>query len=346
MNRSRDPVLALLVVVLLGCTAAPTPSPSAVATSPAATASAAAATAAPSPAASASGFSPLGAIGQPADDGAAIVKVTTVNTRTRDLAIASPSVGVRSVRLLLPAHFESDSATRWPVLFLLHGAQDTHLGWTASTDVAKLVAPTNLLVVMPDGGDWGWYSDWWNHGSGGEPQWETFHLVELRQLLERNWRAGDKRAVAGLSMGGYGAMEYAARHPDLFVAAASFSGALDTYGAEAYTESSETWGDRTAQADVWHTHNPLDLAASLKGVRLFVAYGNGTAGPFDHGVVNSDDAESWIAGQNLSFVAKLKELKIPVTVDAYGPGTHTWPYWQRDLHKAMPIILQALGEAS
>jgi S-formylglutathione hydrolase FrmB len=147
-------------------------------------------------------------------------------------------------------------------------------------------------------------------------------------------------------MGGYGAMEYAARHPDLFVAAASFSGALDTYGAEAYTESTDTWGDRTAQADVWHAHNPLDLAASLKGLRLFVAYGNGTAGPFDGGVVNADDGEPWIADQNVSFVAKLKELNIPVTIYAYGAGTHTWPYWQRDLHKVMPMLLQALGERS
>ena len=37
------------------------------------------------------------------------------------------------------------------------------------------------------------------------------------------------------------------------------------------------------------------------------------------------------------------ELDIPVTVSAYGPGTHTWPYWERGLHEAMPMLLEALG---
>ena len=273
--------------------------------------------------------------------------MTRVDTRTFDLTIASPSVGTQSVRLLVPAGFDAGGTKAWPVLYLLHGAQDPlgYRAWTENTDVAKLVAPTNVIVAMPDGGAWGWYSDWWNHGSGGQPMWETFHLVELRQLLERNSRASNKRALAGLSMGGYGAMAYAARHPDLFVAAASFSGVLDTYGGDAYTETNETWGDRTAQADIWHAHNPLDLAASLKGLRLFVAYGNGSAGPLDAGIVPDNDLEPWIAEQNVAFVAKLKELGIPVTVDAYGAGTHTWPYWERELHKAMPLLLEALGAA-
>lgn len=179
--------------------------------------------------------SPLPTIGQPADDGARIVAVTTEDARTRDLTIQSPALGspfgVAQVRLLLPAQFDAQPATRWPVLYLLCGGYPgKHTDWTQNTDVETLTAPTDLLVVMPDAAadavD-GWYSDWWNGGAGGPPKWETFHLVELRQLLERNWQAGDKRVIAGLSMGGYGAMEYATRQPGMFVAAASFSGVLD-----------------------------------------------------------------------------------------------------------------------
>src|SRR3712207_7246752 len=48
------------------------------------------------------------------------------------------------------------------------------------------------------------------------PGWETFHLTELRQILERGLGAGDRRAIAGLSMGGFGAMSYAGRRPELF----------------------------------------------------------------------------------------------------------------------------------
>ena len=83
-----------------------------------------------------------------------------------------------------------------------------------------------LIVAMAEAGWDGWYSDWWNGGEGGPPMWETFHLSEVRELLERNWQAGDDRAVAGVSMGGFGAMSDAARHPELFQGADSFSGAL------------------------------------------------------------------------------------------------------------------------
>ena len=155
---------------------------------------------------------PRPAIGEVADDGARIVAVDTLDARTRDLTIESPSVGTVQVRLLLPAGFEADGAADWPVLYLLHGYGQGYASWTDLTDVAALTAPTDLLVVMPDA-DSGWYSDAWNDGEGGSPAWETFHTTELLQLLERNWQAGEDRVVAGLSMGGLGAMDYAARHP-------------------------------------------------------------------------------------------------------------------------------------
>jgi S-formylglutathione hydrolase FrmB len=283
-------------------------------------------------------------VGLTADDGAAVVAVGVIDDRTRDLVVESPSVGEVRVRLLLPADHDALPTGGWPVLYLLHGATGSHLDWTASTDVESLTAPTDLLVVMPDGGDWGWYSDWWNGGAGGPPAWETFHVTELRQLLERNWGAGSQRAVAGLSMGGQGAMVYAARHPDLFRAAASFSGVLDTVGGGAYTPTQATWGDPAVQLDVWQAHNPLDLAAGLRGLDLFVSFGDGEAGPFDSGVVPDGDLEGWINGMDQSFVGKLAELGIPATVDEYGPGTHSWPYWQRELHLAMPMLLTALDE--
>ncbi|MGZ4612514.1 MAG: alpha/beta hydrolase, partial [Kineosporiaceae bacterium] len=146
-----------------------------------------------------------------------------MDARTRDLTIQSPALGspygVTLVRLLLPSQYDAQPAVRWPALYLLCGGGGRdQTDWTTYTDVEQLTAQTDLLVVMPEaaaGAVDGWYSDWWNSGAGGPPKWETFHLSELRQLLERNWHAGDKRAIAGLSMGGYGAMEYAARQPGM-----------------------------------------------------------------------------------------------------------------------------------
>ena len=141
-------------------------------------------------------------------------------------------------------------------------------------EAATTTAPTDLLVVMPDA-DNGWYADAWNDGAGGPPMWETFHLTELPQLLERNWNASDRRVIAGLSMGGLGAMSYAARHPGMFRAAASYSGVLDTTDQDLF-DGEAAFGDPVAQADYWKAHNPLALAAQLKGIPLYVSYGNGS----------------------------------------------------------------------
>src|SRR4051794_6572753 len=107
-------------------------------------------------------------IGKPADDGARVILVEAIDDRTRDITVDSPSVGVQKVRLLLPARFATEASTRWPVLYLLHGAgteATPYKSWTTFAKVGVLTAPTNLLVVIPSAGTWGWYTDWWNDGA-------------------------------------------------------------------------------------------------------------------------------------------------------------------------------------
>ena len=153
-----------------------------------------------------------------------VVATTVLSARMRDLTVASPALGETvKARLLLPVRYQARPGFRWPVLYLLHGCCDTYQSWTRSTDVEALTARSDVLVVMPDGGKAGFYSDWLTG-----PRWETFHLAELRRILKRDYRAGPVMAVAGASMGGLGALAYAARHPGLFRAAASFSGIVDT----------------------------------------------------------------------------------------------------------------------
>jgi S-formylglutathione hydrolase FrmB len=286
---------------------------------------------------------PRPAIGQAADDGAVVVGVKDVDERTKDLLIDSPAIGDEvGVRLYLPKAFDAQPTTDWPVLYLLHGGGGSHTDWPRYTDAEDLLKSTDVLVVLPDAGELGFYSDWFNDGRGGPPMWETFHLVELPQLLERNWHAGDKRAVAGLSMGGYGAMEYAERKPGMFLAAASYSGALDPYMAGLDIGTDDLWGSRYSEEANWKAHDPTTNAAALKGTAVYVAYGDGGKGPLDAVEPPPDDLEPWIADQNRSFIAALKKAKIPATVDAYGPGSHDWPYWERELHDSMPFLLKAL----
>ena len=224
-----------------------------------------------------------------------VIEVAEVDDRTRDLTIESPSVGTRRVRLILPVSWDAQPDATWPVLYLLHGQGGDHTNWSVDTDVApRLSKDLDVLMVMPDAGA-SYYSDWWNGGEGGDGNanaWETFHLTELPAILEADWRASERRAVAGLSMGGFGAMSYAARHPGFFLAAAAYSGVLDPLGSD-WQHEYALWGDKVEQGDVWKAHDPVTLAAALEGTPLYVWYGDGTE---EAGGPVVDSLESWLQG--------------------------------------------------
>jgi diacylglycerol O-acyltransferase / trehalose O-mycolyltransferase len=271
-----------------------------------------------------------------ADDGAAVVKRVQVAPRLVDLTIRSPALGTTArVRLLTPDGWRAGRT--WPVLYLLHGCCDTYDSWTRETDLARIPALRSVLVVMPEGGAVGFYSDW----RGGRPGWETFHLVELRRILERGYGAGRRRAIAGLSMGGLGAMAYVARHRGMFAAAASYSGVLHPLADArwllglfaAHTPDPQAiWGDPVRDRARWTAHDPTALAGRLRGVRLFVSSGNGPRDPI----------EARVFGESRAFVGRLRRLHIPVRADFYGAGRHDWPYWQRELHRSLPMLLGAI----
>jgi S-formylglutathione hydrolase FrmB len=155
-------------------------------------------------------------------------------------------------------------------------------------------------------------------------------------------------------MGGLGALNYAARHPGMFRAAASFSGIVDTRLTSAESaryqrlvrangaDAAELWGDPQTNAKRWAGHNPTDLAARLHGTTLFISCGNGQPGPLDTSSTTPDPIEQHIHAENLAFTTRLRQLNVPATVDLYGTGTHNWPYWQREFHKAWPLLARAL----
>ena len=152
-------------------------------------------------------------IGVEADDGSRVIAQHVLDSRTVDITIDSAALGqTAGARSPAATSLLVRSRDAWPVLYLLHGGLGSYVDWTESSDVERLTRPMDVLVVMPDAGRLGFYADWWNHGAGNKPGWETFHLTELRQIVERGLGAGDQRAIAGLSMGGFGAMSYAGRH--------------------------------------------------------------------------------------------------------------------------------------
>src|SRR5207248_2308662 len=77
---------------------------------------------------------------------------------------------------------------RWPVLYLVHGCCDTYDSWIQEADVEVLTRRTDVLVVMPEAGAVGLYTDGWNHGAGGPPAWERW--VSIPNRHNSSTRAG------------------------------------------------------------------------------------------------------------------------------------------------------------
>ncbi|MFI5710706.1 alpha/beta hydrolase [Kribbella sp. NPDC051620] len=288
--------------------------------------------------------------------GARVVAEEQVGSRLVDLTVESPALGrTAKVRLLTPDGWnQRRRSDHWPTFYLLHGCCDTYESWTLQTDVEDLAQLRNVLVVMPEAGPQGWYSDWWNHGEGGPPAWETFHTRELRQLLEHDFGAGQKRVIAGLSMGGFGALSYAGRNPGMFRAAASYSGVVHPLydgwpeGMMGFMEEEfgldplALWGDPVAQRGIWQAHDPYYLAKRLRSTYVFLSSGDGTPGPFEPPGEPGDELEAQIYQMNQLLAPRLQQAGVRVTTDFYGPGIHNWPYWERELHRSLPLLLCAL----
>jgi S-formylglutathione hydrolase FrmB len=276
-----------------------------------------------------------------------LVSKQQLDQRLSELTFTTPALAAPTgVRVLLPAGY-SFSHRRYPVLYLLHGCCNGTTGyrtWSDELGAEALTAGLPLIVVMPDGGSNGGYVDWWNFGALGPPAWETYHVDQLIPWVDRHYRtiAGRSgRAIAGLSMGGDGAMHYAARHPDLFVSASAYSGAVDLNIIRPATDAVGLGDDR--QLGSYATEpirtravNAWDLAMNLRGLRLSLRTGNGRDGT---GTL-IDVVETVVHAANVSLDDRLDSLGIPHVWDDYGPGTHTGPYWTRDLGQDLPLIMR------
>ncbi|GAA2398458.1 alpha/beta hydrolase family protein [Actinomadura vinacea] len=293
-----------------------------------------------------------------ADTGARIVQETKLSARQVDVTIDSPSLG-RSVktRILLPADWSKNATTTWPVLYAFHGGQDDYTSWARNTDIEAWAAKYKVIVVMPEASN-GSYADWFNYGKGGTPKWETFHTTEVRQLVERNYRGGARRAAIGNSSGAQGAVSYAARHPGLFKHVAALSGLLSMRGvgipvmlmltnASNGQDPFAIWGIPYADDANWKAHDPYALAEKLRGTKLYFSAGTtGRPGPGDPNVAPWDIgllSEIAIGANNKEFRTRLDQLRVPYTAHIYGDGRHNWPAWIREATTVWPSLMASIS---
>ncbi len=279
------------------------------------------------------------------DDNAAMLAVWLRNmSRTEHCTMHSETLGVdRDYTVFLPEGYEADPSRSYPVLYLLHGMNDTDRGWYDRGHVKDVMDQLTasgeacpMIIVTPDAGGnvaegkWNGYFD-----MEGWP-YETFFFNEFIPAVEKKFRIkADKehRAVAGLSMGGGGCTSYAQRHPDMFCACYAMSALMHLPEADAAKVKE---GDKAALlTDAVHRLSCVEYVRTaddetknaLRSVAWFVDCGD----------------DDFLFDCNIDFVKAMRAAWIPCQLRVRDGG-HTWEYWHSALYTALPFVSRRFGD--
>lgn len=226
------------------------------------------------------------------------------------------------------------SAGPFRVLYLLGGLSDDHTGWMRRTSIERYAdeygEKHNLMIVMPDGGR-GFYV---NDPRPGGAQYEDYAAVELVRFVD-SWfptvRSASGRAVAGLSMGGYGALMLAMRRPDVFSVGSSHSGAV-LFARDNKLNSTPDIPDASA------------LAAALPAGKYCLstlAAGLARSGKAPALRMDCGDKD-FLLGANRELHATLGKLGIAHEYHEF-PGDHEWGYWDAHVPETLKFVVERLG---
>ena len=238
--------------------------------------------------------------------------------------------------VILPADYGTSKTTRYPVLYLLHGLTGHYTDWVSRTNIADYAVQYRLIIVMPEGND-SWYT---NSATVITDKYETYMIDELIPDVQQRYRTIEARygrAIAGLSMGGYGAIKFGLKSPATFIFAASMSGA---FGVTRFTEQdgNPRWStsvtafgpagseDRKAN-DLFELIEKFS-AAQINGLPYFY---------FDCGT--EDSLRNFTYNRQLSLL--MYEKKISHEYREL-PGDHSWGYWDRQIQEVLVIASQKL----
>jgi S-formylglutathione hydrolase FrmB len=232
-------------------------------------------------------------------------------------------------RVLLPADYES-SPRRYPVLYLLHGAGGDENDWSSRTDLASYIAKFNLIVVMPAVGNT-WYA---NSASDEKARYEDVIIRDLIPHIDAKYRTIGNwhgRAIAGLSMGGFGAMKFALRYPHLFVFAASFSGAFDAPRTDVVVNATDERSKNLLQT---FGENGSETRRQNDVFQLLAKISPGTRVPYLYIATGNNDPLVSVLPSNPRFADALRERKFAYEYHER-PGSHDWRFWDAEIKSAL-----------
>ena len=229
--------------------------------------------------------------------------------------------------LIVPENYDSpaNKSKKYSVIYLLHGLTGHFNNWAEKTKIAEYAMKYQFIIVMPEG-DNGWYSD---SATIPNDKYESYIIQELMPEIDKNFRTiADKnhRAIAGLSMGGYGAIKFGLKYAEMFTLVGSFSGAL---GAASFNEKNAGGIGKSIDAifggETSETRKSNDIFKIIKEISdekkknlPFIYLDCGT--------------EDFLFQNNREFAALLVEKKIPHEFRQL-PGKHDWNFWNAQVQE-------------
>jgi putative tributyrin esterase len=243
--------------------------------------------------------------------------------------------------VLLPPEYET-SGLRHPVLFLLHGLFGTYQNWVELTEVERRAKDHDLIIVMPEGGD-GWYTD---SATVATENYESFFIRELIPHIDQNFRTLKKssaRAIAGLSMGGYGAFKFALKYPDLFSFAASFSGAFDPTQR---SDDSPGFDWDTLRPSIMRVFGPKGSQTRLQNdlwlILESLSPARKSALPFFYFDCGLEDG---FLQANRRLCTSLCQSEIPHEFKEI-EGGHDWLYWNSRVSELLQLVSSSVSRST
>lgn len=226
--------------------------------------------------------------------------------------------------VILPNKYSEEKAKRFPVVYLLHGYGDNYAGWVKKAPhAAESADMAQAIIVCPDGAIGSWYFD-----SPIDPsfKYETYVSKEVPHFIDEHYRTVNNRnarAIAGLSMGGHGAIFLAIKHSETFGAAVSMSGGVDFTPFPNNWDIAKRLGPYSENKERWESNTAYNLVQELKNNQIAISFECGVS--------------DFFIDVNRKLHQRLLELKIDHDYTER-PGAHNWAYWDNAIQFQMVFL--------
>lgn len=227
-----------------------------------------------------------------------------------------------NIAILMPNDIKKNESLK--VLYLLHGYSGASLDWIKQTGIERYIGKYRVMVVMPS-----MHNSYYCNEAYGYDYFD-YYTKELPRFIESSFNVSNKQAdryIAGLSMGGYGALKAALTYPNEYHKACSFSGAVDVTRMRSINQEQprkNKFDGIFGHEASTNTQNDLFyLAAKLnqKGPDLYFSCGK----------------QDFLYQDNLKFKKHLEDLNIPFTYES-SDGDHNWVFWDTYIQKALSFM--------